>query len=163
MIKNLRRRDVVAVAAAAVLGALVAGAVRAGAAQQPFVVNMSSAPATLDPAEVSNAADGGFLNNFYVTLTQHGTKMGPNGYPQDDFTKVEPYLATKWKPSDGFKTWTFTLRKGAVFPSGKPMDAYAVKYSFDRMLTRNSSGAGIGLNANYPAGFVTGIEAPNAT
>jgi peptide/nickel transport system substrate-binding protein len=132
-------------------------------AARPFIVNMSLAPATLDPSEVANAADGGFISNFYVTLTQHGKKMGPNGYPQDDFTKVEPYLATKWKSSDDHKTWTFTLRKGAKFPDGSPMDAAAVKYSFDRMLTRNAAGGAIGLNANNPAGFVTAVEAPNPT
>jgi peptide/nickel transport system substrate-binding protein len=167
----VRSASAIALAIVCSLGVIgsAAGATRAESAVAgkkatgPFIVNMSLAPATIDPSEVSNAGDAGFISNFYVTLTQHGKKMGPNGYPQDDFTKVVPYLATKWRSSDGAKTWTFTLRKGAKFADGSAMDANAVKYSFDRMLTRASSGAAIGLNANNPTGFVQSVEAPNAT
>jgi peptide/nickel transport system substrate-binding protein len=42
------------------------------------------------------------------------------------------------------------------------MDARAVKYSFDRLITRGTTGATI-LNANNGAGFVTAVEAPNPT
>jgi peptide/nickel transport system substrate-binding protein len=158
-----------AVAAAAVTIVPAATAHPSSAAQpqskkataKPFVVNQALAPATLDPAEASNADDGGFISNFYVTLTQHGTKKNKAGHTVDDYTKIVPYLAKSWKIGDGGKTYTFTLRK-AVFPDGSPMDAAAVKYSFDRLMARNGTGNYF-LNAQFGKGFVTAVEAPNPT
>ncbi|GAA4565283.1 ABC transporter substrate-binding protein [Planotetraspora kaengkrachanensis] len=41
-------------------------------------------------------------------------------------------LATKWTSSSDGKTWTFTLRDGVKFHSGKPLDATSVKASIER-------------------------------
>jgi peptide/nickel transport system substrate-binding protein len=46
----------------------------------------------------------------------------------------QPDLATKWKISHGGKWVTFTLRPNVRFSNGDPMDANAVKYTFDRVL-----------------------------
>lgn len=162
---------IAAIIVAAIIVVLVA---RGGDSDEPAVaeapaeattltINASITPSTLDPAEVSAQADAGFLSNFYVTLTRRGVKESPNGYLQDDATTVEPYLATEWSTDDDGKTWTFKLRDDAVFPDGTPIDSAAVKYSFDRMLTRASSGAAIGLNANRGTGFLESVEAPDAT
>ncbi|MDJ1135823.1 ABC transporter substrate-binding protein [Streptomyces iconiensis] len=43
---------------------------------------------------------------------------------------AKPALATSWKPSDGDRTWTFTLRK-ARFQDGSPVEAKAVVRSLD--------------------------------
>jgi peptide/nickel transport system substrate-binding protein len=139
-----------------------ANAGRSAAPKTPFVVNYALPPASLDPNEASGLADAGFISNMYVTLLKYGTKRGANGFPEDDLTKIEPYLATRWRQQDGGRTWVFTLRRGAVFADGSPMDANAVKYSFDRINKRVSIGS-VFLNANNPVGFVTSVEAPNPT
>jgi peptide/nickel transport system substrate-binding protein len=130
------------------------------AERKPFVINYATPPATIDPAEASGVTDGGFISNFYVTLTQYGTKEGPNGFPEDDLANVEPYLAESWEVQDDGKTYVFTLRDDAVFPDGTPMDSAAVKYSLERALTRGGIGAYF-MNANKGDGFVKSIEAPD--
>ncbi|MFI9387002.1 ABC transporter substrate-binding protein [Kutzneria sp. NPDC052558] len=50
-----------------------------------------------------------------------------------DFSLV-PRLATKWSADDGNQRWAFTLRQGVTFSDGTPLDATAVKASFDRLL-----------------------------
>ena len=51
--------------------------------------------------------------------------------------KVEPWLAEKWESSADAKTWTFHLVKNAKFHNGDPVDAEAVRYSFERGLKLN--------------------------
>src|SRR5919199_167130 len=49
-------------------------------------------------------------------------------------TKLVPDLATSIpKPTNGGKTWTFTLRKGIKFSTGKTLTASDVKYTFERL------------------------------
>ncbi|MFB3888223.1 MAG: ABC transporter substrate-binding protein [Candidatus Bathyarchaeia archaeon] len=46
--------------------------------------------------------------------------------------QIVPSLATSWTVSDNGLQWTFNLRQGIHFDSGKEFNADAVKYSFDR-------------------------------
>lgn len=55
----------------------------------------------------------------------------------DDTKEVEPLLATDIKQSDD-TTWVITLRDGVTFSNGKPMDAAAVKASFEYILGSNT-------------------------
>lgn len=48
--------------------------------------------------------------------------------------KLEPRLATEYKTSPDGLTWTLKLRQGVKFSDGTPLDAKAVKLSFDRAL-----------------------------
>ena len=52
-------------------------------------------------------------------------------HPQEDAT-VLPALAEKWEKVDDL-TWKITLRKDAVFHNGEPVNADAVKFSYDRI------------------------------
>ena len=52
-------------------------------------------------------------------------------HPQEDAT-VLPALAEKWEKVDDL-TWKITLRKDAVFHNGEPVNAAAVKFSYDRI------------------------------
>ena len=54
-----------------------------------------------------------------------------------DPAKVEPWLAERWTSSPDAKTWTFHLVKNAKFHNGDPVDAEAVRYSFERGLKLN--------------------------
>jgi peptide/nickel transport system substrate-binding protein len=111
-----------------------------GDANSPLKVNMAVAPGTLDPASGCGQNDLALIGNLYSRLTQYGSKSGPDGTTEVDPSKLEPYAAESWTVSDDGKTYTFKLRAGAKFPSGKPVDAEAVKYSFERALKMNGCG-----------------------
>jgi peptide/nickel transport system substrate-binding protein len=56
--------------------------------------------------------------------------------------QLQPMLATKWTPSDGGKTWTFTLRSNAKFHGGGPMTADDVVWTMQQLSDpKNSSNA----------------------
>ncbi|MCX5571385.1 ABC transporter substrate-binding protein [Kaistia nematophila] len=75
-----------------------------------------------------------FLQNFYVRLVQHGVKDGPQNTKEVDYSTIEPYLAASWDQSSDGLVYTFHLKDGFKFPSGKPVDAEAVRYSLQRVL-----------------------------
>ncbi len=52
-------------------------------------------------------------------------------HPQEDAT-VKPALAEKWEKVDN-KTWKIYLRKDATFQNGEPVNAEAVKFSYNRI------------------------------
>jgi peptide/nickel transport system substrate-binding protein len=86
------------------------------------------------------------MNNMYETLTRYNSQTG----------QVGPLLATKWSKSADAKTWTFTIRTGVKFHTGRPMTAADVKASIDRTMKLNQGAA-------YIWGAVKSIDAPNAT
>ncbi|GAA0413851.1 ABC transporter substrate-binding protein [Microbispora corallina] len=86
------------------------------------------------------------MENIYESLTRYN--------PQTK--KAEPRLATSWTSSPDGKKWTFTLRSGATFHTGKPVDAAAAKASIERTMK-------IGQGAAYIWGAVDKIEAPSPT
>lgn len=83
----------------------------------------SSDPQTLDPhvANESQANIGALATYESLVAYKSGT------------TEIGPKLATEWKISDDGKTYTFKLRSGVKFSDGAPLNAEAVKYSFDRL------------------------------
>ncbi|WP_425033003.1 ABC transporter substrate-binding protein [Pelagibacterium sp.] len=99
-----------------------------------LVVNSAVAPSTLDPAWACGLQEISFLQNFYVRLVQHGTAEGPEGTRVVDYSSIEPYLADSWEVSEDGLTYTFYLKEGFTFESGNPVDAEAVRYSFQRVL-----------------------------
>src|SRR5581483_10077468 len=107
----------------------------------------------------------GFVSSLYVTLVQYKAKPVPGagaGITQEDTTGFAPYLAKSWKITNGGKTYTFTLRSGAKFPDGKPMDANAVKYTYQRLLTMGGCGAYF-MSAGQGDPIIKAIQAPNPT
>jgi peptide/nickel transport system substrate-binding protein len=71
------------------------------------------------------------LENMYETLTRFDSKT----------QKIMPELATKWKSSQGGKVWTFTLRRGVKFHTGRPFTAQAAKAALLRMIKINQAAA----------------------
>ena len=55
--------------------------------------------------------------------------------------RPEPELATGWEPSDGARTWLFTLRRGVHFHNGKEFDADDAIYSLNLHRGDTPSGA----------------------
>jgi peptide/nickel transport system substrate-binding protein len=126
-----------------------------------LVVNMAQAPHTLDPAVVCASIDTGLVGSFYARLVRYGTKPGPDGTTQQDSSKIEPWLAKSWTVSDDGLVYTFSLRRGLRFPSGDPVDAGAVKYTFERLLKMNQCGAFYILDGIYEPPLIKSIEVPD--
>ena len=56
--------------------------------------------------------------------------------------KYVPVLAESWEANEDRSVWTFTIRSGATFHDGTPVDAEAVRASFERFLTMGLGPAG---------------------
>jgi peptide/nickel transport system substrate-binding protein len=77
----------------------------------------------------------------------------------DDNFKVLPELATEWSVSPDGLTWTFKLRDGVKFHSGKDFSSADVVYSFKRLLDEK---LGSGARAVLEFLDADGIKAPDA-
>lgn len=87
-----------------------------------LVVAKSQEPESLDPHKTIHRTAGEIYENLYERLVYLDADGAPQGW-----------LAERWAISDDGKTITFTLRTGRRFHDGTPVDAEAVKFSFDRI------------------------------
>lgn len=78
---------------------------------------------TLDPHITNRAATRKILIQFMDTLTVINPEDG----------KVHPGLAESWDVSRDGRSYTFRLRRNVKFHDGTPLDAAAVKFTFDRI------------------------------
>jgi len=135
------------------------------AASGDLIVNDSTPPSSLDPGFTCNLEDLGLISDLYVTLVKYGTK-GDGIKAVADPSKIEGYLAKDWKVSDDGLTYTFNLND-AKFPSGKPIDAEAVKYSYERANSPDGGGMGCGgyfaQAGQMPDGIVKDVKAVSPT
>ena len=79
---------------------------------------------TLDPQQTSFVATRKVLNQMFDTLVV--LKPGDTG--------LHPGLAESWVVAPDAKTYTLKLKRGVVFHDGTPLDAAAVKFTFDRIM-----------------------------
>jgi peptide/nickel transport system substrate-binding protein len=144
----------------AALVALVAAAVIAGCGE---VKKPAGAPVTGGAAQTFTYSDNNEImvgwdpatsySNENIAMSQMYEQLVRYDSTQK---KVVPLLATAWKSSEGGKRWTFTLRPGVKFHTGRPADAAAAKAAIDR--TRK-----LGEGAAYEWDAVRRITAPDAT
>lgn len=85
----------------------------------------------LDPAVAVDNLDWRVTYYCYDRLVKYKVENGVG------LTVVEPMIATSWEVSSDNKSWVFHLRKGIKFDDGNPLDAKAVKFTFDRILKVN--------------------------
>src|SRR6185437_942212 len=71
------------------------------------------------------------MSEMYETLTRYNSATH----------KIDPLLATHWSSADGGKTWTFALRRGVRFHTGRPLTAQAAKASIERTIKLNGGAA----------------------
>ncbi len=153
-------RRVISVVAVCIIG--ISGIASTGKAQDdPLIVNMGQAPATLDPAWGCGIVEVGFVQNFYTRLTQYGTRPGPDGTTEIEVKNIEPYLATSWEISEDGLTYTYKLRDDVTFASGRPVTSEDVKYSWERVLTMNGCGAYVILDGFYDPPLIESLETPD--
>mgnify|MGYP000053032784 CR=1 FL=1 len=109
-------------------------------------------PTTVQPAEDDLPVRGGTLTR---AITSEPTTLDPHGaassgqnvilpylldtliYRDIDNT-YKPYLAEKWTISEDGKTITFFLRNGVTFHDGTPLNAEAVRFTYQRIMQEGS-------------------------
>ena len=102
-----------------------------GGAKTPkdtLVLGTAFESATLDPAVSMDNGSWAISYPCYDRLVKYKT-VGDKAS-----SEVEASLAESWQASPDGLVWTFKLKKDAKFPDGTPVDAKAVKFSFDRLL-----------------------------
>ena len=134
-----RRRAGLIVAGAVLVSSLAAcsgsassGSTPAKAASEVFTYDTNTAVMVdgWDPA--TEYSDGILaMSEMYETLTHYNPAT----------KTVEPELATSWTSADGGKTWTFHLRHGVTFHTGRPMTAQAAKAAILRTIKLNGGAA----------------------
>jgi peptide/nickel transport system substrate-binding protein len=117
--------------------------------------NVTAAPASVAPTAAASGSAGGIFtfgragdSDNLDPVTQDGNVdiwIFMSIYDQlvrvnDSGTGLEPALAEKWEVSPDGLTYTFHLRKNAVFSDGTPLKASDVKYSINRAKTNEKSG-----------------------
>lgn len=88
-----------------------------------LIVSISELPDTLDPQKTGAAVT--------TTIMRQATDPLIRKNLDGEFV---PGLATEWDISEDGLTWTFKLREDVTFHDGTPLNAEAVKASFDRIL-----------------------------
>lgn len=97
--------------------------------------NINADPAMVDPITYSELIAGDVLANVYEGFV--GLDEGGN---------VVPALAESWEAHEDGLGFTFHLRDGVKFHSGRDFGAKDVKYTFEQLLIPGNRG---GLNAEY--------------
>ena len=100
----------------------------------------------LDPhtyADQGGLETGGIAGEFLTRATQSLTLL--------------PELATSWKPNADASVWTFKLRSGIKFQTGKTMNADDVVATYNRLLGPDS-GALSAFKGVLSAGGVTKVD-----
>ncbi|MGO4603221.1 ABC transporter substrate-binding protein [Terrabacter sp. 2YAF2] len=88
---------------------------------------------SVDPGDTYYGLSWNFLRNYARTLVVFKAAPGAEG------AKLVPDLATSLgKPSDGNKTWTYTLRDGLKYEDGSPITSKDIKYAVARQLDKDT-------------------------
>jgi peptide/nickel transport system substrate-binding protein len=80
----------------------------------------------------------------------------------DEKLELQPRIAESWEPNEDGSAWTFRIRQGVTFHSGKPLSARDVVATFDKLIDPDGGSA----NAQSALGGVLSpgnIEAPDDT
>jgi peptide/nickel transport system substrate-binding protein len=85
---------------------------------------------TLDPAEVFEFSGAEVISNLYQRLFR------PN---PDDPADPQGEVVEAWRVSDDGRTFTFTLREGLHFPTGRALDAHDAVFSLRRVVALNKA------------------------
>ena len=122
------------------------------------VVDMGTAPDSLDPQFAYTTEAGEALSIAYTPLLTYAHKNGSAG------TQLIPGLATALPTvTNGGLTYSMTLRSGLKFSNGAPVKASDFTYAIERLLKLNFGGdsffsANIQGAAAYLAGTATSIS-----
>ncbi|RMV40241.1 hypothetical protein ALP12_200037 [Pseudomonas savastanoi pv. phaseolicola] len=119
--------------------ALSLGAWDASTASVPkdtLVIGKPADPQTLDPAVTFDNNDWTITYPSYQRLVGYKVEGGKSS------TDVEGDLAESWTVSPDNLVWEFKIKPGNKFDDGAIVDAAAVKFSFDRLMTLKQGPSG---------------------
>ena len=106
---------------------------QAAAPADTLVLQVMSERTTLDPAQAYDAASYSVVENLYETLVT---------YSGADFRRPVPLLARSWAVNPSGRVYTFTLRQGVKFHSGRRFTCADASYSLRRLLVTNNADSG---------------------
>jgi peptide/nickel transport system substrate-binding protein len=109
-----------------------------------FIAGIVELPDTLDPHKTGAAVTSTILRN-----------CGDSLIAKDYDGNYVPWIASAWTISDDGLVWTFTIRDGVTFQDGTPLNAEAVKWSFDRVL--DPATAAVTAGGLIPKGAITAL------
>jgi len=127
-ITKIQSAVIAVVLIAIIVGAYFYYASQLAPVQKPvtLVIAMdTSSIVSLDPAKAYEFESVLIDNNVYNKLVS---------FKGTDYSTVYPELADSWTVASDGMTWTFNLKHGLTFPSGTPINAAAVVYSFQRIV-----------------------------
>ncbi|HUH21625.1 MAG TPA: ABC transporter substrate-binding protein, partial [Gaiellaceae bacterium] len=149
------------------LAAVVTGCLAAGLAAYAATANGSSSGPAAKTGGTFRIGTSSRIDslNPYVAFNQDAYSTFEYVYPllvQYDKAnrKFVPDFATSWKASNGGKTWTFTVRKGAKWTDGKPLTAKDAAWTINTDIKYAAGGA---ANAAGLVAHIKNAKAPNAT
>ena len=127
-------------------GSASSGSSQPGQAASEVFTYDTTAPVMVDGWDPATEYSDGIIamSEMYETLTRYNSAT----------STVEPLLATSWTSADGGKTWTFHLRHGVYFHTGRPMTAQAAKAAILRTIK-------LAGGASYVWGAVKTIDTPD--
>lgn len=129
---RIGRRELVTGIGGALAGPAILRSPQAVAQPRRVMVVATSADLVhFDPHFTSDYQTSMLMRNVYDSL------VGVAGTPP----RITPRVASSWTVSPDGLEYTFTLNPAARFHDGAPLDAAAVKYSFDRLLRVNRGNA----------------------
>jgi peptide/nickel transport system substrate-binding protein len=105
--------------------------------RETFVYGMGADPTNLDPHSTVDGLSLITMQRTYDKLVD----LRPGEPKPGAALEVDPELAESWTVSPDSLKYTFKLRPGLKFADGSPLNAQAVKWSFDRMMKINKAGA----------------------
>lgn len=112
-----------ALALCAVVAGGLAGCGKAERMPGQLVIGRLADPVSLDPAQTVSSGDFAVIALAYQTLTRIDPRSGA----------AVGDLAESWQVGPDGLSWTFTLKPGSRFDDGTPVDAPAVRYTFERL------------------------------
>lgn len=114
-------------------GGSTPGATDGGATGDDVIIKaISGDTQTIDPRLNFQPRASEMVANLYDQLVTYETYEGEDGLIYADPTKPKGLLAERWEVSEDGRTWTWYLRQGVKFHSGREMTAEDLKWSFER-------------------------------
>ncbi|MDQ0378439.1 ABC transporter substrate-binding protein [Amycolatopsis thermophila] len=110
-----------------------------------LTIAVGSNPDCLDPQQTGTNASLNVGRQLVDSLTDQDPATG----------EIKPWLADRWESNADSTSFTFHLRSGATFSDGTPVDAAAVKTSFDGVKALGAKSLlGLGYLASYTGATV---------
>lgn len=150
--RGLRGRvGIVAVALAVVSTAACSasnpGDAEAGGEDDTLVIAAVNVPGGFD-GDVITPGTQHTVTQMYEPLTNYGVKDAEDGAREVDAESIEPGLAESWEVAEDELSVTFTLREGVESNWGNELTAEDVKWSWDKSLAQERTGAFIASVSN---------------